>query len=537
MGKRLSQLNPIDLVNEEDYLLVDGEQYLESKKIKLKDIKLEDFNDENYYSKTQIDDDFVKKEQNKGLSTNDFSDEDKRKLSNTQEKLVSGVNVKTINNQSILGSGNITIESSEIEIDQTYNPESENAQSGEAVAEAIDNALSNMGNLFAPVIKQTVSGDVITVNDVSHIEHNLKVNVKSKNLLPYPYTAIFPITNNGITVTDNGDGTLGLNGTGNVMGSFSVEIGTLTLEAGTYYTGCEYSGNTNVPETYRPLLSCSGRDSQGNYVSLNMSGTTTITDVATFTIYLMIWPSDYDMNTTWYTYNNVTVKPYIAQSTVDTGWSPYIEDLSSISVSRYGSNLFNINTDKTLKSAAKIEVIDGVLKLTKTASSLYCCARLVLPVKAEELHGQTIYFQGRASRNTGLRICIGYSDLDASNYANKEEKYTQDFSMSIVVDGVANADKYLCLQLYIDTSQAGNAGDYIKYSDLRVSVGKSAYSPYIEPQTAKANTDGTVKGLISNSNMTLLVDNGVTLECEYNADTKMYIDNKFAELSAAILNS
>lgn len=59
-------------------------------------------------------------------------------VSDKQDSLVSGTNIKTINNQSILGSGNITIEGgSDVEVDQTYNPTSENAQSGKAVAEAI----------------------------------------------------------------------------------------------------------------------------------------------------------------------------------------------------------------------------------------------------------------------------------------------------------------------------------------------------------------------------------------------------------------
>ena len=36
MGKRLSQLNQIEQINKEDYLLIDGEEYLESKKIRFK---------------------------------------------------------------------------------------------------------------------------------------------------------------------------------------------------------------------------------------------------------------------------------------------------------------------------------------------------------------------------------------------------------------------------------------------------------------------------------------------------------------------
>lgn len=57
-----------------------------------------------------------------------------------QNTLVSGENIKTINNQSILGSGNIEISggsSGNITVDQDYDSESENAQSGTAVAEAI----------------------------------------------------------------------------------------------------------------------------------------------------------------------------------------------------------------------------------------------------------------------------------------------------------------------------------------------------------------------------------------------------------------
>ena len=52
-----------------------------------------------------------------------------------QDKLVSGENIKYINGESVLGSGNIEIQ---VEVDQTYSPTSANAQSGKAVAEAID---------------------------------------------------------------------------------------------------------------------------------------------------------------------------------------------------------------------------------------------------------------------------------------------------------------------------------------------------------------------------------------------------------------
>lgn len=57
----------------------------------------------------------VDKEQGKGLSTNDFTNEEKSKLDNInmsekQDTLVSGTNIKTINGNSILGEGNLVIE-------------------------------------------------------------------------------------------------------------------------------------------------------------------------------------------------------------------------------------------------------------------------------------------------------------------------------------------------------------------------------------------------------------------------------------------
>lgn len=67
-------------------------------------------------------------------------------------------------------------------VDPTYNPTSDNAQSGKAVAEAVDANKQYANNTFSAAIKNTVSGLVVSANDVSPIEHNLGVKVSSKNL-------------------------------------------------------------------------------------------------------------------------------------------------------------------------------------------------------------------------------------------------------------------------------------------------------------------------------------------------------------------
>lgn len=86
MGKRLSQLNQIEQATREDYMLLDGEDFLESKKVKLKDIDIENFNTTKIYNREQVDEKFINK----------------------------------------------------TSVQQTYNAESENPQSGKAVAEAIN---------------------------------------------------------------------------------------------------------------------------------------------------------------------------------------------------------------------------------------------------------------------------------------------------------------------------------------------------------------------------------------------------------------
>lgn len=73
----------------------------------------------------------------------------------------------------------------------------------------------------------------------------------------------------------------------------------------------------------------------------------------------------------------------------------------------------------------------------------------------------------------------------------------------------------------------------IEFSDT-----PTEYKPYKEPQTATANSEGVVEGLVSLSpNMTLISDTeGVIINCTYNVDTKTYIDNKVLALQTAMVS-
>jgi hypothetical protein len=96
--------------------------------------------------------------------------------------------------------------------------------------------------------------------------------------------------------------------------------------------------------------------------------------------------------------------------------------------------------------------------------------------------------------------------------------------------------------LYLNTSGASGMLTDGKFSaignfQLEPGTSRTAYEPYIEPTTYQVNANGIVDGVTSISpKMTLVSSNdGAVINCTYNVDTKTYIDNKFAELQALIL--
>lgn len=87
---------------------------------------------------------------------------------------------------------------------------------------------SYVNNNFANALKGSASGEAVRLTDVSPIEHEIKIKLTAesnysdfsgvtlkrygKNLLPYPYSDTTK-TVNGITFTDNGDGSVTISGT------------------------------------------------------------------------------------------------------------------------------------------------------------------------------------------------------------------------------------------------------------------------------------------------------------------------------------
>lgn len=96
------------------------------------------------------------------------------------------------------------------------------------VEDTTNNVKSYVNNNLANALKGSASGEAVRLTDVSPLEHEIKIKLTAesnysdfsgvtlkrygKNLLPYPYSDTTK-TVNGITFTDNGDGSVTISGT------------------------------------------------------------------------------------------------------------------------------------------------------------------------------------------------------------------------------------------------------------------------------------------------------------------------------------
>ena len=176
-------------------------------------------------------------------------------------------------------------------------------------------------NESANAIKGHLSGAVVRSDDVSPVEHNPKVKVIcpenvdpstvtvtrcGKNLFPYPFNGT--VYDNGITFTDNGDGSITLNGTNNGE-SNSV----LYITKDTYITipKGEYIG---VPSTSG--VSIMGVEKGGGYLTLNK--TLILNEAVTLrSIYVQIGKGVTE------TYNNIKIRPMLELGKISTEYEMY----------------------------------------------------------------------------------------------------------------------------------------------------------------------------------------------------------------------
>lgn len=234
------------------------------------------------------------------------------------------------------------------------------------MVQRIKTKINRLQEGVASAIKNTLRGEVLTASDVSPIEHNLKVNVESKNLIPFPYNGKTE-TINGVTFTHNGDGTITVNGTAtaNAVHYLRWDVANpVVLGRGIYFiSGCpEGSDYPTYYVTVSTALNGAFTD-VGVYNSGSVNGRSIETD-AIRAIGIVVKAG--------VTANNLLFKPQIEKGTTATPWTPYVADVSGVKVSVYSDGVevqtATANADGTVEGLTSIS--PNMTLLTDTSGAV-----------------------------------------------------------------------------------------------------------------------------------------------------------------------
>lgn len=420
-----------------------------------------------------------------------------------------------------------------LNLDHVFNPESENAQSGKAVAEAVAKGIEGSKKIFAAAIYDTVSGGAVAVSDVSPFEHNPYVKIlseRNRNIIPFPY-ANTSQTISGVTFTVNGDGTITVNGTATDVVRYDFQVTSVEEDKQYTFSGCPDGGGNS---SYFLGLD--------TYQTTYGTPTTFIgTEIPEIRLCIGIFPG--------VVCDNLIFKPQLEYGSSATEYEGYISDFSGVKVSRYGKNLFTtkgrVQRDLgAYSNATQRNIVENSIYMGLAYNNYYEKGNLnyykingsnAVTLNSKVYTGYGIGFNFRVKPGEtytlsfgnyveGIhRLAMSFYTADGV-YISKADKSAESVTYTVP----ANAYWMMCIVIpYGDTALVGTD---ISFTDIMLELNSSAteYEPYKEVAKVTAKSDGTVTGLTSiTPSMTLMTDAENTLiNFTYNADIKAYIDKK-----------
>jgi hypothetical protein len=375
-------------------------------------------------------------------------------------------------------------------------------------------------------LRGNLSGVSVSATDVSPVKHCMGVSVASKNLLPYPYINHYTsasILSNGITFTDNGDGTITINGqndgSGNSFFYFRLNA-PITLKAGTYI-GSMPNGMQFMAVTV-----------SGQYIAFN-NAKIFEEDTQINSMYLQAAKGSTTI------FENVIAYPMLEKGSTKTAYTPYV-DTSSVVVTRSGKNLFDpSNYPKYDKCGITIEYLpkeDCFLfngTFTGSTNDVYKLKLdYILGNIGDKYSISAHYISGGIDIPSGyVRAYFGVAD---SLEDTTETNWLDTTNMNMDINNPAKRTLGLTQQ-YIShfwflTSTGVHFDDYKVRIQLEKGDKATDYEKHVEPTEYTPNADGTVDGVMSLYPSTVLTTDNpdVTISMDYFKD----IDKAFAELEA-----
>ncbi len=360
---------------------------------------------------------------------------------------------------------------------------------------------------FAPAIRAAASGEVIAVDDVADIQHDIECRAGSKNLI----RAQESYTQDGVTVTKQGDGSFILSGVASANAYIRLDV--VNLKFGEVYTlsggpagsdGSKYYQYLYVEGNENPYINDFGKGATFKAEPIKDS----------CPVYLHVAKG---IDTTSLMYH-----PQLERGAVVTPYTPHIHDLSKVQISQHGKNLFDTERIKD----TNVEGSNGQGFIRKNADGSIS----VQASKSSSAISAGMFKALCPNLVAGVTCSLSFVSTGTAKYVyfSVSKKTVKSGESFLVTDTIMASDLFFYANN--DTSDA-----IATISDIQVEVGRKAtvFEPYVPVTTHTPSQDGSIAGMRSVSpSMTLLSDTpGVVITAKYNADTERYIANNYVPKS------
>ena len=342
-----------------------------------------------------------------------------------------------------------------------------------------------------------VSGEMLNINDAHPVEHKMKCRVRSKNLA----TAQQVYTGNNsykeLTEDDRecirfiDDKTVkytGISFKENTQYTVSFEAKCVHFDTANAANSCLFAFFYSDDTYSWKLISPSVTD----WKKWSLTSTEEKTVVAVGTVVY---------NYVNYVYIDVNTFQ-IEEGSTSTDYTPYVGDLTAVTVSRHNTNLLDYLSLSDNEYADTSFNADGSITVKNTSSALYYpwTKKQILPAGTYILKVNLLSVANATATQwfwtfEGHNYQYGFSRTSVGS-ASKKVTFTEPTEVRILMEVKAGEEITFTMQINKDSTT-----EFEKYQGLECTP----------------SSDGTVEGITSLSpNMTLMTDTeGVVIECEY----------------------
>lgn len=346
-------------------------------------------------------------------------------------------------------------------------------------------------NLVCNALKGSASGNPIRIDDVSPLEHEIAVGLKSKNLF-----------NIGAQLV----GKWVLIGSG-AIGDYSI-----------FNTSDYIAIPPNTTFIGNFIRHCAFYDADKNYVG--DSGNASTTAQKSFTM-----PAN--AHYMRFSYENAKTDGSNVQLEIGStlsAYSPFV-NVSGAKVQKYGKNLIPYpyyNTTKTTNGITFTDNGDGSVYVKGTAT-----ANCSFTFTYRNTESDFRLIEGQTYTLSGLPIVASYTTAYAYVRESAGKVHYLSSGTSLTFTATASGNK---VEIVLNIV-SGYAADFTIRPQLEASTMASAYTPYVAPTTYTADADGTVEGVTSlYPTTTLTADDGIVINAEYNRDINKVIADIIAKI-------